>query len=274
MPMELFKNRTSTAAYGATFLNTIVSFWALYFLPLYFQSTQLVSPTRSGVMLLPFSIIYALSALVGGGITTKLGRYRIIHFVGHAIMTIGIGTFTIFDRNTHLAIIVVLEVIFAFGIGVVTPNLLTAIQAALPESLNAASTGTFAFVRSVGTIWGVSIPAAIFNNRFDQLLVELSDEKAVAALARGGAYESASSEFLDSFPAQVRDVIISIYERSLMRVWQIGIVFAGLGFIVIFFEKNLELRKEKETQEVRLEDRPNVCTASSQDPIIEQRGSD
>ncbi|KAI8630956.1 MFS general substrate transporter [Xylariaceae sp. FL1651] len=269
MPMSLFKNRTSSAAYIATFLQTIVSFWALYFLPLYFQSVQLVSPTRSGVLLLPFSIIYALAAFAGGGLTTKLGRYRIIHFVGFAIMTIGIGTFTIFDRNTHLAVIVVLEVIFAFGIGVVTPNLLTAIQAALPENLNAASTGTFAFVRSIGTIWGVSIPAAIFNNRVDQLLVELYDESAIAALSHGGAYESASNIFLDSFPAHIRDVIISIYERSLKQVWQIGIVFAGLGFLVIVFEKNLELRKEKGTQEVELEDRPNVVrNPTSQDPIV------
>ncbi|KAI1749221.1 MFS general substrate transporter [Xylaria castorea] len=273
MPVSLFKNRTSAAAYFATFINSLVSFWVLYFLPLYFQSVQLVSPTRSGVMLLPFSIIYALSAFVGGALTTKLGRYRLIHFVGFAIMTIAVGTFTIFTKNTSLAVIVVLEIIFAFGVGVVTPNLLTAIQAALPDSMNAASTGTFAFVRSIGSIWGVSIPAAIFNNRFDQLLGEVSDPRAKAALAHGGAYESASKMFVDSFPAD-RDVIISIYERSLMRVWQIGIVFAGIGFLVIFLEKDLKLRNEK-TEEVGLEDRPKVVqTPTSQSPIVEHEGSD
>ncbi|KAI0405062.1 MFS general substrate transporter [Xylaria palmicola] len=282
MPMALFKNRTSMAAYVATFLQTIISFWALYFLPLYFQSTQLVSATRSGIMLLPFSVIYALAAFVGGGIATRLGRYRIIHFIGFAIMTIGIGTFTMFDRNTSLAVLVVLEVIFAFSIGVITPNLLTAIQVALPESLNAASTGTFAFVRSIGTIWGVSIPAAIFNNRFDQLLGELSDEKAIAALSHGGAYESASSAFVDSFPADVRDVIISIYERSLMQVWQIGIVFAGIGFLVIFFERDLALKNEKEPEVLQEPQEPQglrldsldsrsrtIRTATSQAPIID-----
>ncbi|KAI0206627.1 MFS general substrate transporter [Astrocystis sublimbata] len=273
MPMSLFKTRTSTAAYVATFFQTIVSFWALYFLPLYFQSVQLVSATRSGVMLLPFSIIYSLAALVGGGVTTKLGRYRIVHFTGFAIMVIGIGTFTILDRHTHLAVVVVLEVIFAFGIGIVTPNLLTAVQAALPDSLNALSTGTFAFVRSLGTIWGVSIPAAIFNNRFDQLLGAIPDDAARAALAHGGAYESASSAFVDSFPPHVRDAIIRVYERALMQVWQIGIVFAGVGFLVIFFEKNIALRKEKDdapaAEEVGLEDRPHSArNATSQDAMV------
>ncbi|KAI1422876.1 MFS general substrate transporter [Xylaria sp. FL1777] len=270
MPLSLFKNRTSTAAFIATFLNTLVSFWALYFLPLYFQSVKLVSPTRSGVLLLPFSAIFSVSALVGGGLATKLGRFRIIHFVGFALMTIGIGTFTLFDRNTPLAEYAVLEIIFAFGLGVVTPSLLTAIQAALPDELNAASTGTFAFVRSIGTIWGVSIPAAVFNNRVDQLLFELSDEAARAALERGRAYESASEAFVNSFPGPVRDIIISIYERSLMRVWQIGIIFAGLGFLIVFLEKNLELRTEHQNQDFALEGRPrNTDTATSEDPIVQ-----
>lgn len=283
MPMVLFRNRTSAGAYLATFLQTLVSFWVLYFLPLYFQSTQLVSPTRSGIMLLPFSVVYSLSAMVGGTLTTKLGRFRNIHFASFALMTVGMGTFTIFDRNTSLAVIVVLEMIVAFAIGVPTPNLLTAIQAALPDDLNALSTGTFAFLRSVGTIWGVSIPAAIFNNRFDQLLPELSDPTAVAALQRGGAYEQASSTFVDSFPNEVRDVIISIYERSLQRVWQIGIVFAGVGFLVIFLERDLELGKEKKkTEDIEISDRPNtvddstsrpntVNDAASQAPILKQQ---
>ncbi|KAI0416971.1 MFS general substrate transporter [Xylaria grammica] len=258
MPLSLFKHRTSTAAFIATFLQTIVSFWALFFLPLYFQSVKLVAPTRSGVLILPFTIIYSISGLIGGGLATKLGRFRIIHFAGFALITIGIGTFTLFERDTHLAEIEVLQVVFAFGIGIVAPSLLTAIQAALPDELNAASTGTFAFVRSIGTIWGVSIPAAIFNNRFDELLLELPDETARAALARGHAYESASAAFVNSFPGPIRDMIISIYERSLMRVWQIGIVFAGLGFLVVFLERDLELRTEQESQEFGLEERQRV----------------
>ncbi|KAI6354008.1 hypothetical protein MCOR25_008792 [Pyricularia grisea] len=285
MPMVLFKNRTSAGAYIATFLQTLVSFWVLYFLPLYFQSTQLVSATRSGVMLLPFSVVYALSSLAGGALTTKLGRFRNIHFASFALMTIGMGTLTILNRSTSLAVIVVLEMIVALAIGVPTANLLTAIQAALPDELNALSTGTFAFLRSVGTIWGVSIPAAIFNNRFDQLLPELSDPTAVRALQRGGAYQQATSEFVDSFPSDVRDVIISIYERSLERVWQIGIVFAGVGFLVIFLERDLKLGTQKKTEDIEINDIPQTAAdnsasrsntindTASQAPILKQRRS-
>ncbi|KAI1324699.1 MFS general substrate transporter [Xylariaceae sp. FL0255] len=259
MPTALFKNRTSTAGYIVTFIQSLISFWALYFLPLYFQSVRLVSPTRSGIILIPFSIVYALSSAAGGSLMTKLGRYRSLQLAGFAVITIGIGTFTILNQRTSLTVLVVLEIICALGIGVVTPSLLTAIQAALPQSLNAASTGTFAFVRSIGSIWGVSIPAAIFNNRFDQLLEEIPDSAARATLAHGGAYQSASSEFVNSFSPAVRDVIVSVYVRSLQQVWQIGIIFAGIGFIVILFEKDLLLGGENEKSEIiRSEDCPNT----------------
>lgn len=268
MPAALFKNRTSTAAFIATFFHTIVSFWALYFLPLYFQSVHLVGPTQSGLQLLPFSVVYVLAAMVGGTLVTKLGRFRLIHFVGFGLMTIAMGTFTIFDRNTHIAVWVILQIIFAVGLGVVMACLLSAVQASLPDSLNAASTGTFAFVRSIGTIWGVSIPAAIFNNRFDQLLPLLGSSEAQASLSRGQAYERASKELVDSFPEPIRSGIISLYEQSLKRVWQIGIVFAGVGFLVIFLEKNLELRDEHEANEFGLVagDKEKNTTGENREP--------
>ncbi|KAF7182337.1 hypothetical protein CNMCM7691_001817 [Aspergillus felis] len=247
MPLELFKNRTSAAGFMATFLQTLVSFWAAYFLPLYFQSTLLSSPSRSGVQLLPFSIVYSVGALVGGSLATRLGRFRILHIIGFVLMTVGMGCFTMFDRDTPTAVWVILIIIYGLGLGVVMACLLTGIQAALPDHLNAASTGTFAFVRSMGTIWGVSIPAAIFNNQFDQLLPNLADEKAQGALARGRAYEQASRALVDSFREPIRSEIIGLYEQSLRRVWQIGIVFAGLGLLVVLLEKDLRLRTVHES---------------------------
>ncbi|KAI9848703.1 MAG: hypothetical protein M1837_006790 [Sclerophora amabilis] len=248
MPPALFKNRTSAAAFILTFLQTLVSFWGNYFLPLYFQSTLLSSPARSGVQILPFAVIYSVAAAVAGGIVTKLARFRFMHFFGFALMTVGIGSFVALDRNTSTAVWVILQIIFGLGLGVVMACLLTAIQAALPDSLNAASTGFFAFVRSIGTIWGVSIPAAIFNNRVDQLLPTLRDPKVQDLLAHGQAYERASKAFINSFTEPTRGEIIGLYEQSLKRVWQLGIIFAGLGFLFVFMEEDLKLRSSHETE--------------------------
>ncbi|KAI0376682.1 major facilitator superfamily domain-containing protein [Hypomontagnella monticulosa] len=260
MPKALFGNRTSVAALLATFMALMVSYVPLYFLPVYFQAVQRVTPERSGVQILPFSATYCVSGLFGGILVSKLGRFKGVHIVSFALMIISLGTFTLLDRNTTMAVWVILQLIYGWSLGMPNPSLLTAVQADIPDSLNAASTGAFAFVRSVATIFAVSVPAAVFGNRFDQLLATtdaLSDPATQAELARGLAYEKASREFIDSFPQDIQDGIIRLYELSLQRVWYVSIAFASAGLIFVLLEKNLVTREEKETSQFELQDDTN-----------------
>ena len=54
----------------------------------------------------------------------------------------------------------------ALGISIPIACLLPPVQAPLKDSDTTVSTATFAFIHSFGSIWGLAIPAAIFNNRF------------------------------------------------------------------------------------------------------------
>lgn len=255
MPLELFQNRTSVAAYVLEAVQILVSYGALYFLPLYFQSVLAVSPSRSGILLLPFSILFCLSAAIGGGLVTKLGRYRLVHIISFALMTIMMGVFTLLNRDTPLAANVVVGLISGISVGLPNASILTAVQASLPDSMNAASTGLFAFVRSLATVFAVTIPAAIFNSRFDGLLsTSALDNNVKSSLDLGKAYQQASPDFLHSFPAPVQDEIVGLYELSLKLVWQVLIGIAGIGVIASLVEKDLECRTEQTTEEFGLKD--------------------
>lgn len=260
MPKALFANRTSVAALLATFMQLMVSYVPLYFLPVYFQAVQRVSPSRSGVQIIPFSATFCVSGLVGGILVSKLGRFKAVHIVSFALQIVSLGTFTLLDSKSTVAVWVILQFIFGWSVGMPNPSLLTAVQADIPDSLNAASTGAFAFVRSVATIFSVSVPAAVFINRFDQLLTTtdvVRDPVTQAALARGVAYEKASRDFINSFPRDIQDGIISLYELSLKRVWYVSVAFAGAGFLFVLLERNLVTREEKDTSQFELEDHEN-----------------
>ncbi|KAI1134398.1 major facilitator superfamily-domain-containing protein [Hypoxylon sp. FL0543] len=257
MPKALFGNRTSIAALLATFMQLMTSYVPLYFLPVYFQAVQRVSPTRSGIQILPFSASFCISGLFGGVLVSKLGRFKGVHIVSFALQIVSLGTFTLLNRNSTMAVWVILQLIYGWSLGMPNPSLLTAVQADIPDSLNAASTGAFAFVRSVATIFAVSVPAAVFGNRFDQLLTTtdvVRDPATQSALARGQAYEKASRDFINSFPQGIQDGIITLYELSLQRVWYVSIAFAGAGFLFVLLEKNLVTRVEKDTSQFELED--------------------
>ncbi|KAI9751192.1 MAG: hypothetical protein M4579_006171 [Chaenotheca gracillima] len=247
VPPRLFSNRTSSAAFFISFQNSVLTFWVIYFYPVYFQSVLNSSSTRAGVQLLPLSVVFPLFAALAGGAVTKTGRYKPFHIIGFALLTLGIGCSSLLDADSPMAAWVVLLIVLAASLGLLISTLLPAVQAGLPDSETAASGATWAFVRSLGTIWGVSIPAAIFNNRFDQLSGRITDEASRAVLVGGKAYEYASKDFINSFHDPTRAQVISVYADSLKRVWQIGIVFAGVSFLAVFVEKEIKLRTDLET---------------------------
>ena len=106
---------------------------------------------------------------IGGGAMQESGRYRPFHHAGFVLMTIGLGTLTKLDSTSSTATWVCLQVIFAAGSGLVIGTLLPAAQADLSEADAPTITGTGAVIRSFGTIWGITIFAAVFNNRVDNL---------------------------------------------------------------------------------------------------------
>lgn len=248
MPIHLFTNRTSAIVLINTFINTLIYYWYLFFIPVYFQAVCLYSPDRAGYSLVPQAIAGIPGAMLGAISLSRWGKFKPIHFVGFALITLGMGLLSMLDRGTSIAVWAVFQIIIALGIGVVIDTLLPAFQAPVSEKDQAAATSVWGFIRAFGCIWGVAIPALIFNNRIDQELHIVSDASARQLLGRGGAYQQASAAFVKSFPLDVQDEIRQLYTMALKRVFWIGAIFAGVACVLVFLEREIPLRKELETE--------------------------
>ncbi|KAF7537740.1 hypothetical protein G7054_g3472 [Neopestalotiopsis clavispora] len=248
VPPRLFGNRTASAVFAVTFLNSALLYWILFFLPVFFQAVQAASPARSGVLLLPAIVVGVPGAAVAVILLAKFGRYKPLHLIGFGIFTLGVGLFVMFDKDTPLAEVVVFEMIAAGGSGFVLNTLLPAVQGTLEEKDQAATTAAWSFVRSFGAIWGVAIPAAIFSNRFGQLSYRILDPQARSLFDHGDAYQLANADYIGTFAPTTQDQIIGVYTDALKQVWEIGIVFSGVSFLLVFLEKEIKLRTELDTE--------------------------
>ncbi|KAI0470114.1 major facilitator superfamily domain-containing protein [Xylariaceae sp. FL0804] len=248
LPERVFKRRTPAAALVIAFINFICLFWAIYFLPIYLQAVLGLSPTISGVGLLPTVLLSVVTGAIAGIILTKTGRYRPLHILAFAFIALGFGLFTRFDQHTSIVGWVIVQAIPAFGLGIMMSTNLPAVQADLLESDTAAATAAFAFMRAYGSIWGVSIPAAIFNAKFADEAWRIGDQVVETQLAGGKAYSFANAHFIAGFPDQVRERVVDIYARSLQLTWFVSLGFALAGFLLCFAEKEIELRSGLETE--------------------------
>ena len=244
IPLRLFANRTAAVIFINTFLSAILLYWAIFFLSVYFQAVLVSSPTRAGVQMLPVVLVAVPGAAAAVIVLSKFGRYKALHGVGFAIVNVGLGLFSTLDEGSSMGEWVSYQVLIAIGTGMILNTLLPAFQASQPERDQAAAT----FIRSFGCIWGVTIPAAIFNNRLQTSLDRISDPNIQAELAGGQAYGRATHEYISQFQDPTRLQIIQSFVGALEYTWWISVAFSGVAFLLVLFERDIPLRTELHTE--------------------------
>ncbi len=90
LPLHLFGNRVFSSASVVGFVVGFAMFGALAYLPQYMQVVRGVSPTLSGLRLLPMMLGLLLTSIGTGQLVSRWGRYKIFPVMGTAVMTAGL----------------------------------------------------------------------------------------------------------------------------------------------------------------------------------------
>ncbi|KAI1148949.1 major facilitator superfamily domain-containing protein [Nemania diffusa] len=248
MPLHLFATRTSIIVSINTFLNSALLYWVIYFLPVYFQAVRLYDPAYTGVALIPQSLVGIPGAAISAIALSRWGRYKPLHFAGFAVFALGLGLFSLLNENSTKAHWATFESIMALGAGMVLNTQLPAFQAPVGEQDQAAATAAWCFVRTFGNVWGIAIPAVIFNNRVSALAGRISNPGIRAILRDGQAYQYGTANFVGKLAQPLRGEVISVYRDSLHLVFQVAVAFAGFASFLSLLEKEYKLRDELETE--------------------------
>jgi EmrB/QacA subfamily drug resistance transporter len=262
MPPRIFSNRTALTGYLLVFISSMLLEWIVYYLPYYFQTLKGSSPLFSSAQIIAFTVFLMVSAGGSGGVIGKTGKYKPVHFIGFAFLSLGTGLFSTMDASTSTVKWVFWQLFASFGLGCLINSTLPAIQSSLPEEDVAASTGVHSFLRSVGFVWGFTIPSLVFNGRISSNINLVSDPAVRATIATGDAYSAGSATLVTSLSDTLRDQVLHLYTISLRDVWYTALAFSLLGFLLVFVERNIKLRDELHT-EFGLEDKESTETTTA-----------
>ena len=89
LPMSLFANRNFAVASSVGFIVGLSLFGAVTFLPIYLQVVKGVSPSTSGLMLMPMMLGMLVTSIISGRLISRFGRYKLFPILGTASMTFG-----------------------------------------------------------------------------------------------------------------------------------------------------------------------------------------
>lgn len=248
VPLHLFGNRASAMAYIITSLHGLVLYWTSVFLPVYFQAVKLDTPKRSGIACLATALPLVPGGIAGGFAIAKTGRYKPNQILGFGLMMVGIGLFSMLDKDSAIVAWIFFQIIFALGAGLVLTALLPAIQAPLSEDDTAAATATWGFMQSFGFIWGAAIPSAIFNNQINRLLVKNGNRVLSEIVGQGQGYQHASRAFIMTLTPELQKDTVRLFTSAIQFTWYFAFIFAGLGLLLACLIPQVALRKELESR--------------------------
>ncbi|MEV6651055.1 MFS transporter [Streptomyces sp. NPDC051219] len=241
LPLGLFRIRTFTLCAVISFIVGFALFGALVYLPTFLQVVQGVSPTLSGVHMLPMVLGLLISSTASGQIVSRTGRWKVFPIVGTAVTTVGLLLLHQLRPGTSTWEMSVYFFVFGAGLGLVMQVLVLVVQNAVRyEDLGVATSGA-TFFRSIGASFGVAVFGTVFTNRLD--------DKLVAALAGqdlppgiGPAQLEADPRSIAQLPPELRPSVLGAYSASITDVFLYGAPVVAVAFVVACFLKEDKLR--------------------------------
>ncbi len=239
LPLNLFANRVFAATSAIGFVVGFAMFGAITYLPLFLQVVQGVSPTMSGVRLLPMMVGLLGTSITSGFLITKFGRYKIFPILGTAIMTIGLYLFTNMGVQTGTFMTSFYMFVLGVGLGGVMQVLIIAVQSAVEYKDLGVATAGATFFRTIGGSFGTAVFGAIFAS---VIVGHLRDALGNVQLPGGGGGASISPELVAKLPTHIQQGVMEAYSLSLQDVFWVAVPIGVFAFLLTWILPEIRLK--------------------------------
>jgi EmrB/QacA subfamily drug resistance transporter len=239
--LGLFRNQVFCIAAAIGLAAGFAMFGALSYLPLFLQVAHGVSPTISGVYLLPMVLGLLATSVTSGQLIARTGRYKVYPIVGSALMAIALYLLSTLDENTPSWLMNLYFFFLGASLGLIIQVLVIAVQNTVSYSDLGAATSGVTFFRTIGGAFGVSVVGAIFTNQLASKLAAALAGKKLPPGFNPAQVESDPSA-IKNLPPDLHHAIVNAFSLALHPAFLIAVPIAVISFILAFFLREVPLR--------------------------------
>ncbi|MEV5575638.1 MFS transporter [Spirillospora sp. NPDC052269] len=241
IPLRLFRDSTFNLSSAIGFVIGFAMFGAMVYIPLFLQVVHGVSPTLSGVHLLPMMLGLLVASIGSGQLISRTGRYRVYPVVGTPLVAVALFLLSRLGVESSTWTMSLRLALLGFGLGLVMQVLVIAVQNRVPYADLGAATSGVTFFRQIGGSFGVAAFGTVFANR-------LADN--IAALARKGELPpgfdltavQGEPKLMNKLPPNVRTDILHAYSDAISTVFLWAVPVALAACVLTWFMKETPLR--------------------------------
>ncbi|WP_426363657.1 DHA2 family efflux MFS transporter permease subunit [Streptomyces sp. E-08] len=246
LPLKLFRIRTFGLVSVISFVVGFAMFGAMIYLPTFLQVVQGVTPTMSGVHMLPMVLGMLITSTASGQIVSHTGRWKVFPIAGTALTALGLLLLHQLTETSSTLSMSVCFFVFGAGLGLVMQVLVLVVQNAVPyEDLGVATSGA-TFFRSIGASFGVAVFGTVFTNRLTGTLDDVFASAASAGTelppGLGPGQVAADPRGIAGLPPELRPSVLHAYATSITDVFLYAVPVVLVAFVVAWFLKEDKLR--------------------------------
>lgn len=276
IPLAIFKNQTFARTQVLGFIIGMGMFGGMIIIPLIIQVVYGVSPTMTGLMMLPMVLGMMTATITAGRVTAKTGKYRFFFNTGTATLFLGyLYMVLVLKADTPLWIVAIGMVMVGLGLGQLMQTTMVASQNAVEARNIGVATSTATFFRQMGGTLGVAIFMSLLFSQVTEKIVdafrrpevasgiaEAIGDSAVAAqpenseilkVLQGGGSAAADvtndSSFLIGADERLTLPFRIGFVESSLNVFLTAGVIVGIGFVISWFIKEIPLRNKSASEE-------------------------
>ncbi|ARE76675.1 DHA2 family efflux MFS transporter permease subunit [Streptomyces sp. NPDC059558] len=266
LPLGLFRIRTFTLCSVISFVVGFAMFGAMVYLPTFLQVVQGVSPTMSGVHMLPMVIGMLISSTVSGQIVSRTGRWKVFPIAGTGVTAIGLLLLHQLHRTSSTWEMSIYFFVFGAGLGLVMQVLVLVVQNSVSYADLGVATSGATFFRSIGASFGVAIFGTVFTNQLDD---KLATALAGVTLPAGAsiAQLEADPRAISALPSGLQPQVLDAYATAITDVFLYAVPIVLVAFVIAWFLKEDKLRASVTAPDVTETLASNPVQRSSRDEV-------
>jgi EmrB/QacA subfamily drug resistance transporter len=228
LPLRLFRIRVVWVTSAVGLITGFALLGSVTYLPLFLQIVKGLSPTASGLWMIPLMGGTLASSILAGQIVSRTGRYKIFPIVGTAMFTLALALISRMTSQTSTLKAAMLMLLLGLGLGFVMQVLIIAVQNAVDYHELGVATSNAILFRFVGGSLGTALLGAVLATQLNANLARL-----VPGAAQGLATLSAiSPETLVNLDASLRAAYAEAFVTSLETVFMVAAAISLFGFLL------------------------------------------
>lgn len=240
IPLSLFKNDVVSVTSVIGFGLGLAMFGSTIYIPLYLQVVNGVSPTESGLRMLPLMGGIMIASVGSGRIITRINRYKIFPVMGTAILTVGLFLLSRLESTTSAWVSGLDMFVVGFGVGLVMQVLMVAVQNSVDFSVLGVATSMSTFFRSMGGTLGIAVLGAVLSSRLSSEIADRVSPAELATIADPAQLESPLA--IKALPEPLHGQVVESLVHALQSVFLWSVPVAAVAFLFALFLREVPLR--------------------------------